>query len=90
MNTDNMSIAGETIDYGPCAFMDAYDPGTVYSSIDTVGATLMATSHASPSGTSRAWRRPSCRCLLGTRTRPSEAQDAIAAFATRFETAYGH
>ena len=37
MNTDNMSIAGETIDYGPCAFMDTYDPGTVYSSIDTVG-----------------------------------------------------
>jgi uncharacterized protein YdiU (UPF0061 family) len=37
MNTDNMSIAGETIDYGPCAFMDAYDPGTVYSSIDTSG-----------------------------------------------------
>jgi protein adenylyltransferase len=37
MNTDNMSVAGETIDYGPCAFMDTYDPGTVYSSIDTVG-----------------------------------------------------
>jgi uncharacterized protein YdiU (UPF0061 family) len=37
MNTDNMSIAGETIDYGPCAFMDGYDPGTVYSSIDTQG-----------------------------------------------------
>src|SRR5712671_857045 len=37
MNTDNMSIAGETIDFGPCAFMDAYDPGTVYSSIDTAG-----------------------------------------------------
>ncbi|MEN0005828.1 MAG: YdiU family protein [Bacteroidota bacterium] len=34
MNTDNMSIAGETIDYGPCAFMNAYDPKTVYSSID--------------------------------------------------------
>ena len=33
MNTDNMSIAGETIDYGPCAFMDAYDPNTVFSSI---------------------------------------------------------
>jgi uncharacterized protein YdiU (UPF0061 family) len=33
MNTDNMSIAGETIDYGPCAFMDSYDPATVYSSI---------------------------------------------------------
>ena len=37
MNTDNMSIAGETIDYGPCAFMDAYDAGTVFSSIDQQG-----------------------------------------------------
>jgi uncharacterized protein YdiU (UPF0061 family) len=37
MNTDNMSIAGETIDYGPCAFMDNYHPATVYSSIDTHG-----------------------------------------------------
>ncbi len=37
MNTDNMSICGETIDYGPCAFMDTYDPNTVFSSIDTGG-----------------------------------------------------
>jgi uncharacterized protein YdiU (UPF0061 family) len=37
MNTDNMSISGETIDYGPCAFMDAYDPATVFSSIDRMG-----------------------------------------------------
>ena len=37
MNTDNMSIAGETIDYGPCAFMDTYHPETVYSSIDHMG-----------------------------------------------------
>jgi uncharacterized protein YdiU (UPF0061 family) len=37
MNTDNMSVAGETIDYGPCAFMDAYDPATVFSSIDQTG-----------------------------------------------------
>jgi serine/tyrosine/threonine adenylyltransferase len=37
MNTDNMTISGETIDYGPCAFMDAYDPATVYSSIDHGG-----------------------------------------------------
>jgi uncharacterized protein YdiU (UPF0061 family) len=37
MNTDNMAISGETIDYGPCAFMDAYDPGTVFSSIDRMG-----------------------------------------------------
>src|SRR3954447_10719072 len=37
MNTDNMSVAGETIDYGPCAFLDAYDPEKVYSSIDRMG-----------------------------------------------------
>ena len=37
LNTDNMSICGETIDYGPCAFMDVYDPDTVFSSIDTHG-----------------------------------------------------
>jgi uncharacterized protein YdiU (UPF0061 family) len=37
MNTDNMSIAGETIDFGPCAFIDAYDPATVFSSIDEFG-----------------------------------------------------
>ncbi len=37
MNTDNMTISGETIDYGPCAFMDAYDPATVFSSIDHGG-----------------------------------------------------
>jgi uncharacterized protein YdiU (UPF0061 family) len=37
MNTDNMTISGETIDYGPCAFMDAYDPATVFSSIDIHG-----------------------------------------------------
>ena len=37
MNTDNMALSGETIDYGPCAFMDAYDPETVFSSIDHNG-----------------------------------------------------
>ncbi len=37
MNTDNMALSGETIDYGPCAFMDAYDPDTVFSSIDRNG-----------------------------------------------------
>ncbi|GGH30540.1 UPF0061 protein [Paenibacillus segetis] len=37
MNTDNMAISGETIDYGPCAFMDVYDPATVFSSIDRDG-----------------------------------------------------
>jgi len=37
MNTDNMALSGETIDYGPCAFLDAYDPATVFSSIDRGG-----------------------------------------------------
>ncbi|MBD3315294.1 MAG: YdiU family protein [Chitinivibrionales bacterium] len=37
MNTDNMALSGETIDYGPCAFMDSYNPATVFSSIDTAG-----------------------------------------------------
>lgn len=37
MNTDNMTVSGETIDYGPCAFMDSYDPETVFSSIDKQG-----------------------------------------------------
>ena len=37
MNTDNMTISGETLDYGPCAFMEQYDPATVFSAIDTQG-----------------------------------------------------
>jgi len=37
MNTDNMAVSGETIDFGPCAFMDAYDPARVFSSIDSQG-----------------------------------------------------
>jgi uncharacterized protein YdiU (UPF0061 family) len=37
MNTDNTSISGETIDYGPCAFMDGFDPNKVFSSIDEGG-----------------------------------------------------
>jgi uncharacterized protein YdiU (UPF0061 family) len=37
LNTDNVAVSGETIDYGPCAFMDAYDPATVFSSIDRQG-----------------------------------------------------
>ena len=37
MNTDNMTISGESIDFGPCAFMDAFDPSTVFSSIDDAG-----------------------------------------------------
>ena len=42
MNTDNTALSGETIDFGPCAFMDSYDPATVFSAIDDSGATPMA------------------------------------------------
>src|SRR5690606_19128871 len=37
MNTDNIALSGDTIDYGPCAFIDAYDPATVFSSVDEYG-----------------------------------------------------
>jgi uncharacterized protein YdiU (UPF0061 family) len=45
MNTDNTSISGETIDYGPCAFMEAYDPATVFSSIDHYGRYAYGNQH---------------------------------------------
>jgi len=46
MNTDNTSISGETIDYGPCAFMEAYDPATVFSSIDHYGRYAYGNQHS--------------------------------------------
>jgi uncharacterized protein YdiU (UPF0061 family) len=85
MNTDNCSISGETIDYGPCAFMDAYDPGTVFSSIDHHGRYAYG-------------NQP--RIALWNLTRLAEcliplleggedsAKDALAAFASRFEAGY--
>lgn len=57
MNTDNMAISGETIDYGPCAFIDHYNRQAVFSSIDRQGAMLLAISRPLPSGTWRAWRK---------------------------------
>ena len=70
MNTDNISISGETIDYGPCAFMDAYDPATVFSSIDEHGPLrLRPTSRASRSGTWRGSPNACCRCSPTTRRR---------------------
>jgi uncharacterized protein YdiU (UPF0061 family) len=89
MNTDNMSVAGETIDYGPCAFMDAYDPATVFSSIDQGGRYAYG-------------NQP--RIALWNLTRLAEAllplladeqeaaiaqaQEVLGAFAPRFESAY--
>ena len=54
MNTDNTTISGETIDYGPCAFIDAYDPKAVFSSIDEHGRYSLAISRRSCSGTCHA------------------------------------
>jgi uncharacterized protein YdiU (UPF0061 family) len=89
MNTDNMSIAGETIDYGPCAFMDVYHTGTVYSSIDTMGRYAYANQPRTAQ-----WNL----ARLGEALLPllaedkdaaiKEAQEAIDAFAARFETVY--
>jgi serine/tyrosine/threonine adenylyltransferase len=85
MNTDNCSISGETIDYGPCAFMDSYDPATVFSSIDHHGRYAYG-------------NQP--RIALWNLTRLAEclipllacgedsAKDALAAFAVRFEASY--
>ena len=70
MNTDNMTISGETIDYGPCAFLDAFDPATVFSSIDHERPLRLRQPAASrPSGTSPGSPRPSCRSSTTTRSR---------------------
>ncbi len=89
MNTDNMSIAGETIDYGPCAFMDFYHPGTVYSSIDEMGRYAYGNQpHIAQWNLARL--AEALLPLLG-KTRDAaiiEAQAALDGFATRFEFAY--
>ena len=85
MNTDNCAISGETIDYGPCAFMESYDPATVFSSIDHHGRYAYG-------------NQP--RIVLWNLTRLAEcliplldggedtAKDALAAFAEHFEASY--
>ena len=61
MNTDNMTVSGETIDFGPCAFMDEYDPATVFSSIDRRGRYAYGNQPRSCSGTWHGSPRPCCR-----------------------------
>ena len=90
MNTDNMSIAGETIDYGPCAFMDAYHPGTVYSSIDRGGRYAYGNQPRIAN-----WNLSRLAEALIPIIDPDpkraleEAQAAIDAFPRHFEAAYG-
>jgi protein adenylyltransferase len=89
MNTDNTSISGETIDYGPCAFMDHYDPATVFSSIDQQGRYAYANQPRIA-----LWNLTRlAECLLpllsGERDQAIEdAQSALGGFAEAFNTAY--
>jgi len=89
MNTDNTSISGETIDYGPCAFMDHYDPATVFSSIDEQGRYAYANQPRIA-----LWNLTRlAECLLPLFSDEqdkaiAEAQAALAEFAEKFDTAY--
>ena len=89
MNTDNMSIAGETIDYGPCAFMDAYHPATVYSSIDETGRYAYG-NQPSIAQWNLARLAETLLPLLGEDEEKAlaAAKDALAGFAVRFNAAY--
>ncbi len=89
MNTDNTSVAGETIDYGPCAMMGVYNPGTVYSSIDRMGRYAFANQP-----TIMQWNMARfSECLLPLIDTDSEraieqVQPLIVEFGNRFKQAY--
>ena len=89
MNTDNMSIAGETIDYGPCAFMDVYDPATVYSSIDTFGRYAYGNQPHIAQWNLTRLAETLLPLLAEDRDRAIEmANEALGGFAGRFEAAF--
>jgi uncharacterized protein YdiU (UPF0061 family) len=89
MNTDNASIAGETIDYGPCAFMDTYDPGTVFSSIDRMGRYAYGNQPAIAHWNLARFAETILPLLDADGTHAiADAQDALAGFGPRFESAY--
>jgi len=89
MNTDNMSIAGETIDYGPCAFLDAYHPETVFSSIDAFGRYAYA-NQPTIAQWNLARLAETLLPLFGDDENAAiaDATDALAAFAKHFDAAY--
>jgi uncharacterized protein YdiU (UPF0061 family) len=90
MNTDNMSIAGETIDYGPCAFMDTYDPAMVYSSIDSFGRYAYGNQPRIALWNLGRLAETLLPLLAGDQDRAIEtANEALGIFAGRFEAAYG-
>jgi uncharacterized protein YdiU (UPF0061 family) len=89
MNTDNMSIAGETIDYGPCAFIDSYDPAAVYSSIDSFGRYAYGNQPRIAQWNLARLAETLLPLLADNQDAAVEmANDALGAFAGRFEAAY--
>jgi uncharacterized protein YdiU (UPF0061 family) len=91
MNTDNTSISGETIDYGPCAFMEAYHPATVFSSIDHRGRYAYANQPQAMLWNLARLAETLLALLLeeagGEEAGLASANEALAAFATQFEAA---
>jgi len=89
MNTDNMSVAGETIDYGPCAFIDAYDPAAVFSSIDRMGRYAYGNQPSVSHWNLTRLAEAMLPLLSENETEAVElAQAALSAFPGRFERAY--
>ena len=89
MNTDNMSIAGETIDYGPCAFMDSYDPATVFSSIDRQGRYAYANQPGIAQWNLARLAEAVLPLLAEDQAQAVDiANEALSAFAPRYESAY--
>ncbi|MBI5319259.1 protein adenylyltransferase SelO [Bradyrhizobium sp.] len=89
MNTDNTSISGETIDYGPCAFMDEYDPAKVFSSIDEMGR--YAYGNQPRIALWNLTRLAECLLPLFSDDKDKaieQAQSALGEFAEKFTTAY--
>ena len=89
MNTDNMTISGETIDFGPCAFMDFYNPKQVYSSIDRMGRYAYANQPSIAHWNLVCLAETLVPVLAETEEEGiREAEEAMAAFGPRFEAAY--
>src|SRR5882672_2414847 len=89
MNTDNTSISGETIDYGPCAFMDHYDPAMVFSSIDEQGRYAYANQPRIALWNLTRFAESLLPLLADEQDKAiEEAQTALGGFAEAFSTAY--
>jgi serine/tyrosine/threonine adenylyltransferase len=89
MNTDNTSIAGETIDFGPCAFMDAYDPAQVFSSIDEHGRYAYANQPRIALWNLTRLAETLLPLLADEQEKAvADAEDALRAFGPRFEAAF--